>query len=69
MMSSMPRPLFPAAATAHNNENKSSGPVGADFKPISSASLADSYFRLVNTGHVTHVPCDNKLITVSQNNL
>lgn len=35
---SQPRQLFPAAANSQNNDNKSSGPVGADFKPLNQPS-------------------------------
>jgi len=37
-----PRPLFPAAANSQLNEKKSSGPVGADFKPLNSADSTTS---------------------------
>ncbi|XP_002165881.1 BUB3-interacting and GLEBS motif-containing protein ZNF207 isoform X1 [Hydra vulgaris] len=48
-----PRQLFPAAATAAEMENKSSGPVGADFKPlnspqgVSSVSSSHSSYRYI----------------------
>ncbi|XP_057310799.1 BUB3-interacting and GLEBS motif-containing protein ZNF207-like [Hydractinia symbiolongicarpus] len=75
-VASQPRPLFPAAASSQSNDNKTSGPVGADFKPLNtpqtvppSSSQTSSYVAptaaaiplLSATSRIIHPSDDNSL--------